>query len=165
MSLAVALAPRFATRAILDASEGRRTDVHESAELRETIIGCFHALEVGDAEFFERHVLRGGELRLIGGASEEWFGGIEGFDLMREQAATGRAELRAAPELVEAYTSGDVGWGAAVIRYSNGAGQTAMARETFVFHRFETTWKLVQSHTSFPVSDEDAFRSTEPGPH
>jgi len=139
--------------------------VHESTELRETIISCFHALEGGDAEFFERHVLRGGELRLIGGASEEWFGGIEGFDLIREQAATGRTELRAAPDRVEAYSSGDVGWGAAMIRYSNGAGQTAMARETFVFHRFDGTWKLVQSHTSFPVSDEDAFGSTEPAQH
>ena len=139
--------------------------VHESTELRQTIIGFFNALEAGDASFFERHVVRGEELRLIGGASEEWFGGIEGFDLMREQAATGRAELRAVPERVEAYSSADVGWGAAMIRYSNGAGETAMARETFVFHRSDDTWKLVQSHTSFPVSDEDAFRSTETAQH
>jgi hypothetical protein len=132
--------------------------VQESTELSETIIACFQALEAGDAQFFENHVLRGRELRLIGGASEEWFGGVEGFELMREQAATGRAELRAVPERVEAYSSGDVGWGAAEIRYTNGAGQTAMARETFVFHRFDGTWKLVQSHTSFPVSDADAFR-------
>lgn len=32
-----------------------------------------------------------------------------------------------------------------------------MGRETFVFHRFDRTWELVQSHTSCPVADEDAF--------
>lgn len=136
--------------------------MNESTELRETILGFFDALAAGEADYFERHVLCGDELRLIGGASEEWFGGIEGFDLLREQAATGRTELRAVPERIEAYSSGDVGWGAAVIRYSNGAGETAMARETFVLHRFDGTWKLVQSHTSFPVSDEEAFGSVEP---
>lgn len=131
--------------------------MHESTELRELIIGCFHALANGDAEFFECHVICGAELRLIGATSEEWFGGIEGFELLRRQAANGRGELQSAAEQVEAYSSGDVGWGAAVIRYSYGADQVALARETFVFHRFDRTWKLVQSHTSFAVSDEDAF--------
>ena len=131
--------------------------MQESTELRELIIGCFRALSNGDAEFFERYVLNGAELRLIGATSEGWFGGVEGFDLLRQQAANGRGELRAAAEQVEAYSSGDVGWGAAVIRYSYGADQIEMARETFVFHRFARTWKLVQSHTSFPVSAADVF--------
>ena len=131
--------------------------MQESTELRELIIGCFRALANGDAEFFERHVLLGPELRLIGSTSEEWFGGIEGFDLLRQQATNGRGELRASAEQVEAYSSGDVGWGAAAIRYSYGTGQIVMGRETFVFRRFDGTWKLVQSHTSFPVSDADVF--------
>ena len=131
--------------------------MHESTELRELIIGCFRALSNGDAEFFERHVLCGRGLRLIGATSEEWFGDVEGFDLLRQQAANGRGELRAAAEQVEAYSSGDVGWGAAVIRYSYGTGQIVMGRETFVFNQFDGTWKLVQSHTSFPVSDSDVF--------
>ncbi len=131
--------------------------MQESTELRELIIGCFRALSNGDAEFFERHVMCGPGLRLIGGTSEEWFGGVEGFDLLRQQAASGRGELRATAEQVEAYSSGNVGWGAAVIRYSYGADQIVMARETFVFHRFDLTWKLVQSHTSFPVSAADVF--------
>jgi ketosteroid isomerase-like protein len=79
--------------------------VQESTELRELIIGCFRALENGDAEFFERHVLCGAELRLIGATSEEWFGAVEGFDLLRQQAANGRGELRAAAEQVEAYST------------------------------------------------------------
>ena len=131
--------------------------MQESSELRDLIFGFFKALAEGDAEFFERHVLRGDELRLIGSTSDEWFGGIEGFDLMREQAASGRGELRASADQVEAYSSGEVGWGAAVIRYSSGTDQTAVGRETFVFHRLDQTWKLVQSHTSFPVSDDDVF--------
>lgn len=131
--------------------------MQESTELRELISGCFTALENGDAEFFERHVLSSAELRLIGGTSEEWFGGVEGFDLLRKQAANGRGELRAAAEQVEAYSSGDVGWGAAMIRYSYGADQIVMGRETFVFHRFDLTWKLVQSHTSFPASEAHVF--------
>ena len=129
----------------------------ESTELRELIVGCFRALANGDPEFFERHVLRGAELRLIGATAEEWFGGVNGFELLRQQAADGRGELRAAAEKVEAYSNGDVGWGAAVIRYSYGADQVVMARETFVFHRFDRIWKLVQSHTSFPVSAADVF--------
>jgi hypothetical protein len=131
--------------------------VQESTELRELIIGCFRALANGDAEFFECHVMCGAELRLIGATSEEWFGGVEGFDLLRQQAANGRGEVQATAEQVEAYSSGDVGWGAAVIRYLYGAGQVVLARETFVFHRFDRTWKLVQSHTSFPVSAAEVF--------
>lgn len=131
--------------------------MHESTELQDLIVGFFAALEAKDAGFFERHVARGPELRLIG-SSGEWFGGAEGFDLIRQQAANGLGELHSAAEQAEAYSIGDVGWGAAVIRYSHDSGQTAMARETFVFRRFDRTWKLVQSHTSFPVSNEDAFQ-------
>lgn len=103
---------------------GRRPVVRESTELRELIIGCFRALANGDAEFFERHVICAAELRLIGATSEEWFGGVEGFDLLRQQAANGRGELQSVAEQVEAYSSGDAGWGAAVIRYSYGADQS-----------------------------------------
>lgn len=131
--------------------------MQESTELRELINGCFLALANVDAEFFERHVLCGAELRLISATSEEWFGGVEGFDLLRDQAASGRGALQATAEQVEAYSSGDVGWGAAVIRYSYGADQIVMGRETFVFHRFDLTWKLVQSHTSFPASEAHVF--------
>lgn len=131
--------------------------MQESTELRELITGCFDALANGDAEFFERHVLCDAELRLIGATSDVWLGGVEGFDVLRQQAAAGRGGLQAAAEQVEAYASGDVGWGAAVIRYSYGADQSVTGRETFVFHRFDRTWKLVQSHTSFPVSADDVF--------
>lgn len=68
--------------------------MQESTELRELINGCFLALANVDAEFFERHVLCGAELRLISAPSEEWFGGVEGFDLLRDQAASGRGALQ-----------------------------------------------------------------------
>jgi hypothetical protein len=133
--------------------------MQESAELRELIISSFDALTNGDLDWIDRHVVCGPELRLIGTDTGEWLRGVEGFDLLRQQAANGRGGIRAEVDYVEAYSSGDVGWGAVSIRYTNEAGETALGRETVVFHRFDQTWKLVTAHTSLPVSGDEAFRS------
>lgn len=130
--------------------------MHESAELRELIAAMFRALSEGDAEFFTRHLVNGPQLRLIGSAADEWFGGGEAFAMLRDQIAGGPGTITASAEQIEAYADGDIGWAAAVVRYRAGE-RTVVGRETFVFRRSDGVWQLVQSHTSFPVDTESLF--------
>ncbi|NNE11962.1 MAG: SnoaL-like domain-containing protein [Ilumatobacter sp.] len=128
-----------------------------SSELRDLVSGYFRSFTAGDPDWVERHVLNGDEFRLIGTNAEEWLAGSDGFDTFRHEAAAASGALDATVSDVEAFCEGDVGWGAALVRFSLSNGQSARARFSAVFVTIDGTWKLVSSHTSIPVPDEDAF--------
>ena len=128
-----------------------------SSELGELITGYFASFTSGDPDWVERHVLRSDELRLIGTNAEEWLQGTDAFDVFRREAAAATGTLDASLSDVEAYSLGDVGWGAGLVRFAVPSGQTAQARFSVVFVAVDGTWKVVSSHTSIPVPDEDAF--------
>lgn len=128
-----------------------------SAELGELITGYFASFTSGDPDWVDRHVLRGDELRLIGTNAEEWLAGRDAFEVFRREAAAAAGTLDATLWDIEAYSMGDVGWGAGLVRFALPSGLTARARFSVVFVAVDGTWRVVSSHTSLPVSDEDAF--------
>ena len=71
-------------------------------------------------------------------------------------------EMRAAgielvPGEVQAYREGSVGWAADRPTFRLPDGTTLPARLTAVFHREDGAWKMVQSHASFGVRNEEAI--------
>lgn len=131
--------------------------MEQSPELRDLIAGYFRSFTAGDAEWVERHVANGDELRLIGTNPDEWLGGVDAFVLFRQEAASATGELSAQVSDIEAYASGGVGWGAAQVRFAIPSGLVARGRFSGVFILVDGTWKVVSSHTSIPVADEEAF--------
>jgi len=128
-----------------------------SAEVGELISGYFASFTSGDPDWVERHVLRSDELRLIGTNAEEWLQGTDAFDVFRRESAAATGALGASLSDIEAYSMGDVGWGAGLVRFTLPNDLTAQARFSAVFVVVDGTWKVVSSHTSLPVPDEDAF--------
>jgi hypothetical protein len=131
--------------------------VNRSAEIGALIAGYFASFTSGDPDWVERHVLRSDELRIIGTNVEEWLEGTDAFDLFQHQAAAATGTLDASVSHIEAYSMGDVGWGAGLVRFTLPSGLTAQARFSAVFVAIDGTWKVVSSHNSIPVPDEDAF--------
>ena len=128
-----------------------------STELCDLISGYFRSFTTGDSDWVERHVLNGGKLRLIGTNAEEWLNGTDGFETFLHEAANATGALKATLSDIEAFSEGEVGWGAALVRFELPSGLTARARFSVVFVSIDGTWKMVSSHTSIPVPDEDAF--------
>lgn len=141
----------------MTASVYDRDRMEQSRELVELIAGYFHSFTAGDPDWVERHVLNGDELRLIGTNPDEWLGGVDGFSLFQQEATAATGALRAEVSDIEAYSHGEVGWGAALVRFTIPSGLTADARFSVVFIAVDGAWKVVSSHTSLPVADEDAF--------
>ena len=128
-----------------------------SSELCDLVSGYFQSFTAGDPDWVERHVLNGDELRLIGTNAGEWLGGTNGFATFLQEAAGATGALTATLSDVEAFSHGEVGWGAALVRFTIPNGLWAQARFSAVFVSVDGTWKVVGSHTSIPVPDEDAF--------
>ena len=128
-----------------------------SPELRDLVSGYFRSFTAGDPEWVARHVLDGDELRLVGTNADEWLGGTDGFEAFRHEAAGATGALVAALSEVEAFFHGEVGWCAALVRFTLPSGLSARARFSAVFVSIEGTWKVVSSHTSIPVPDDEAF--------
>ena len=128
-----------------------------STELCDLISGYFRSFTTGDPDWVERHVLNGDQLRLIGTNAEEWLNGTDGFETFLHEAANATGALKATLSDIEAFSEGEVGWGAALVRFELPSGLTAQARFSVVFVSIDGTWKMISSHTSVPVPDEDAF--------
>ncbi len=128
-----------------------------STELFDLISGYFRSFTTGDLDWVERHVLDDDQLRLIGTNAEEWLSGTDGFETFRHEAANATGALKATLSDIEAFSEGGVGWGAALIRFELANGLSAQARFSVVFVSIDGTWKMVSSHTSIPLPDEDAF--------
>ena len=131
--------------------------MRKSSELRQLIAGYFRSFTAGDPGWVEHHVANGAELRLIGTNSEEWLDGVDAFTRFRGEAEAAIGTLAAEVSDAEAYSTGEVGWGACRVRFTTADGQVARARFSVVFARVDGTWKVVSAHTSIPVPDEDAF--------
>ena len=128
-----------------------------STELETLIAGYFNAFTAGDVDWVDRHVSRDPALRLIGTDPSEWIRGDAGFELFRREAASANGALAVELPEIEAYRDGDVGWGAALVEFTNRDGATAGARFSVVFQLDGGEWKMVSSHTSVAVPDEDVF--------
>ena len=137
-----------------------RAAVETCPELAEVIVDWFKAAAAGDASWRDRHVSRHARLRIVGTDPEEWLQGEPAYRFLKNEAENvgGKVQIRV-PE-VEAFRSGDVGWGLARPIITLGDGREVSPRWSAVFVREDDTWKLIQLHASIAQANEEAFGDT-----
>ncbi len=131
--------------------------MEESAEVREVAMHYFDAICRGDTGYLEQFVSHDSAL-LIGTDPNEWWTGYDKIiDIWKAQfeAVGGGFPIQA--RNMTAYRDGNVGWYAAqpMIRLPGGTG--VPLRMTGVVRKQDGGWKLVSSHVSFGVPNEDTF--------
>jgi ketosteroid isomerase-like protein len=130
--------------------------VERSDELRDVWLGICAAMDSGDMATLERHLSRDDDARAIGTDPHEWWSGSRISAAFREQieAMGGRMPFR--PGDPEAFAEGSVGWVADQAAFALPDGDVP-CRITSVLHREDGDWKLVQTHVSLGVANEEAF--------
>ena len=137
--------------------------MEESAEVRAVAMHYFDAICRGDTRYLEQFVSREEGTLLIGTDPNEWWVGHERIiGTWKEQfeAVGGSLPIRATN--LQAYQDGNVGWFAAqpVMTLPGGEGMTF--RITAVVRKEADDWKLVSSHASFGVANEEIVGDTLP---
>jgi ketosteroid isomerase-like protein len=130
----------------------------QSSELRDVMLSFYDALGKGDLSYFDRHFSTSGDVRAIGTDPAEWWrGGAAVAEIWRGQIEALGGSMNIAPGDVEAFTEGSVGWVADQATFSLDDGSKLPIRFTAVFHQEDGDWKLVQSHGSIGVSNEESI--------
>jgi ketosteroid isomerase-like protein len=131
--------------------------MEQSGELRDVMLDFYEALGNGDLSFFDRHFSAADEVRGIGTDPAEWWrGGMSVTRVWKEQIEAMGGSMSLRPGEVEAFAEGSVGWVADQATFALPDGSQIPIRFTAVFHREDGAWKLVQSHGSIGVSNEES---------
>jgi ketosteroid isomerase-like protein len=135
----------------------RRMPMDQSAELRDVMTRFYDALSSGDLSFFDRHFSQSETVRGIGTDPDEWWQGADVVRVWKEQLAAMGGSMPLVPGDLEAYAEGSVGWVADRAALKLPDGNEVPLRVTVVFHKEDGEWKLVQSHASIGVPNEEAI--------
>jgi len=125
-------------------------------ELEDLVRAWFEAGSRGDPSLVERHLSTAPGTRLVGSDPEEWFEGrdaIAAFLRGEVEGAGGHATFT--PSETEAHAEGTVGWAATKLTIRLGDGRTVSPRWTSVFHREDGVWRIVQTHASIAVPNDE----------
>ena len=90
----------------------------------------------------------------IGTDPKEWVEGIESvLSASEEMEGMGKIEVKSGN--LKAYSEGTVGWASDSSTLIMPDGSEVPVRQTFVFHKENEEWKVVQLHASIGVSNEE----------
>ncbi len=133
--------------------------LQQSAELREVFLRFYQAFEQGDADMVLGMMSREEGVLGIGTDPDEWWSDSA---TMERVYTTQLSEMREAgitlqPGNPQCYQEGSVGWCAdrAAIVLPDGTQQPV--RLTAVYHQEGGEWKMIQSHASVGVPNEQAI--------
>ncbi len=102
-------------------------------------------------------VLSDGEDLVLIGSSDLWIEDkSELLTTLEEEVATLSPTVRM--DGLAAYEEGNIGWGSARVTLVLPNGLEAAGRWTTVLRREDGRWRLVHTHFSLSVPDEEAFR-------
>jgi hypothetical protein len=121
------------------------------------MLSFYEALGSGDMSFFDRHFSTSDSVRGIGTDPNEWWAGARLAEVWKEQVAAMGGSMPLQPGDPEAYVEGSVGWVADRPSMRLPDGSSLPLRFTAVFHKEDGDWKLVQSHGSLGVANDDSF--------
>ena len=132
--------------------------MEQSDELRDLTKRFYEATATGDLSFFDRHVSHQEGVVFVGTDPDEWW---ESFEALRE-AMRAQSEamggMQIVPGELQAYREGNVGWVVdrdASFRLTDGT--QIPFRSTVVFRREDGEWRVVHSHSSIGVRNEEMF--------
>lgn len=134
--------------------------VVSSPELSSVIAGWFKAAVAGDTSWRDKHVSPDASLRIIGTDPDEWLVGEAAYGFLRHEAETVGGRISVQLRHVEAFESGNVGWGVALPEITLLDGGKVTPRWSAVFLKDNGTWKLIQLHASIAIGNAEAFGDT-----
>jgi hypothetical protein len=128
--------------------------MERSAELAATTQKFFDALSAGDADTAMGLMSTHDGLLMIGTDPDEWLTEHAMLlELFNAQAGSG-VKVRSGD--IQAFEEGSVGWIADRSAFILPDGSEVPVRVTAVFHKEDGEWKMIQSHASVAVANEDA---------
>lgn len=131
--------------------------IKPSPEIKAVLTRWVRAVERRDTPTAVNLLMDAPEIRYIGTDPNEWWSGEEFVDAYP-------AHIRSFPDGlvfeildIEAFESGDVGWGAVRQQTTFQDGSSAEARLTFVLVLSEGMWRIIQGHLSLGVPNLDVI--------
>ena len=129
--------------------------MERSAELAATTQKFYDAMATGDEAAITGLLSNADGVLLIGTDPDEWLTDRPSMlTLLTAQAGTG---LKVRSGDIQAFEEGSVGWVADRGAFILPDGSEVPFRMTAVFHKQDDDWKMIQSHASVAVSNEDAM--------
>ncbi|HEX9990794.1 MAG TPA: nuclear transport factor 2 family protein [Chloroflexia bacterium] len=137
--------------------------MEESAEVRAAAMRYFDAIANGDAGFMEQFISREPCVLLVGTDLNEWWPGYDKIvEIWRGQFEAVGGGFPIKPTEIEAYSEGSVGMFATRPVFSGPDGSEVPFRMTAVVHKEDGEWKLVMSHASFGIPNEEVVEEELP---
>jgi ketosteroid isomerase-like protein len=131
--------------------------VERSTEVEDAYRQYIGAIAGGDSAALAGLIGSGPDVQLVGADPAEWWTGhdaaVEAFRVQMQEMGGGFPIKPGSPQ---GYASGDVGWLADRPTLTLPDGETEF-RITTVFHRADGQWRVVQSHASIGVANEEAL--------
>jgi uncharacterized protein (TIGR02246 family) len=124
-------------------------------EIRAVFDQLLEAQNAGDAEGVRARLSERPGAVHIGTDADEWWTSEQIVDAVA--AAGGADEIQAVADDVDIHVQGDVAWVEGRGRFTTAGGGERPVRMTGVFVREDGQWKVVQSHASIGVPNDDIF--------
>jgi uncharacterized protein (TIGR02246 family) len=124
-------------------------------EIRAVFDQMIEAQNAGDAERVRSMLSQRPDAVHIGTDAEEWWTSKQVADAVG--AVGGADDIQAVSDDTEIHVQGDVAWAEGRGRFTSAGGGERPVRMTAVFAREDDQWKVVQSHASIGVPNEDIF--------
>ncbi|HSH81705.1 MAG TPA: nuclear transport factor 2 family protein [Herpetosiphonaceae bacterium] len=133
--------------------------LQHAADLREAFLRFYQAFERGDADLALGLMSREEGVLSIGTDPDEWWTDSATLErVYRAQFGEMRdAGIKLQPGDLQCYTEGNVGWCADRARIILPNGTEQPVRLTGVFRREGGEWKMVQSHASIGVRNQETI--------
>ncbi len=129
--------------------------MNRSTEIKDAVLRLYESVTRGDVSTIERLFSRQSGVLTIGSDPGEWWADYDTIvGAFKEQfQESGTRQIRASE--LTAFAEGTVGWSAdrRTMRLPNGKEITI--RETFIFHKEDAEWKIVQMHASLAVPNAE----------
>jgi uncharacterized protein (TIGR02246 family) len=124
-------------------------------EIRAVLDQLLEAQNAGDADRIGTALSERPDAVHIGTDADEWWTTKQIVDAVA--AAGGPDEIQAVADDVDIHVQGDVAWAEGRGRFTKAGGGERPVRMTGVFVREDGQWKMVQSHASIGVPNDDIF--------
>lgn len=129
--------------------------MERSCELQDIIAAWWEAFSRGDDTWFDRHVSRRADVRLVGTDSNEWLEGQGVGEFIKGAVEALDGALKISPGEPVAFRDGNVAWGNTRPTLALPDGTETNFRWSAVFRREDGEWKAVQIHASVAIPDEE----------
>lgn len=129
--------------------------MNPSIEIKDAVLGLYESVTAGDVGAIERLFSRQSGVLTIGSDPSEWWADYDTIvgAFKAQFRESGTRQIKAGE--LTTFAEGTVGWSAdrRTMRLPNGKELTI--RETFIFHKEDGDWKIVQMHASLAVPNTE----------